>query len=117
MRSADWKALGSFGIILGVLLILGGLIAYSYTETRWIFEVAPYRDMAAPLMIAGIFLLVLGYTGNQRAREELRLENLPKPPSPIPPSSTQKRFCESCGTELSSTAKYCPRCGQQIKNQ
>jgi hypothetical protein len=116
MRSADWKALGSFGIILGILLILGGLVAYAYTETRWIFEVTPYRDMAAPLMIAGIFLLVLGYTGNQRAREEVKLEHPPTPPSPAPSSNIQKRFCENCGAELSGTAKYCPSCGQKIQS-
>jgi hypothetical protein len=116
MRSADWKALGSFGLILGALLILGGLFAYFYTETRWIFQVAPYRDMAAPLMIAGIFLLVLGYTGNQRAREEVKPERPPTPPSPVSPPDTQKRFCENCGTELSGIAKYCPSCGQKIQN-
>lgn len=29
----------------------------------------------------------------------------------------QKKFCHSCGTEMSSNAQFCPNCGQQATNQ
>jgi len=116
MRSADWKIIGSFGTILGVLLLIGGLFAYFYEEQRWIFVVAPYRDVAAPLVIAGVVLLVVGYVSNVRAREEMKIEALPKLPQPVAPPSVPKRFCMNCGTELSPSAKYCPSCGQKSKD-
>jgi len=115
VRSADWKLIGSFGTILGVLLLIGGLFAYFYEEQRWIFVVAPYRDMAAPLVIAGIVLLVVGYVSNARAREEKLRETLTKPPQPPVPSSVTKRFCTNCGTELAANTKYCPSCGQKTE--
>jgi len=113
MRSADWKVIGSLGIILGILLLLGGLFAYFYTEIRWFFVIAPYRDMAAPLIIVGVILLVVGFVSNARAQEEQKIEAIPKTPSPIPTPSVQKRFCANCGTELSAGVKYCPNCGQK----
>jgi ribosomal protein L40E len=93
---------------LGVLLFIGGLFAYFYEEQRWIFVVAPYRDLAAPLMIVGIVLLVLGYVCSARAEEERKFELLPPPKT----MEVTQKICKYCGYPLPSDAKYCPSCGR-----
>jgi len=117
MRSADWKALSRFGLILGSILLLGGLFAYFYFEVHgpsWFrYAVYPYQGSAGPLLISGVVLIVVGYVARQRAHEEMRLEALPTPPQPVPPSSVAKRFCINCGTEIPAGARYCPSCGQK----
>ena len=109
MRSADWRVIGSIGIILGVLLIVGGFIAYFYEEQRWIFVVAPYRDMAVPLFISGIVLLVVGYVSNTRAEEEKQLQI--ERARAIQPTAI---FCLQCGFALPQNAKFCPHCGKAL---
>jgi len=119
MRSADWRVIGSFGITLGVILLIGSFLAYVYEEQRWIFVVAPYRDLAAPLAIAGVVLLVVGYVSNNRAQEEKKLEAerakiITTPPTQPSPTQPAAKFCKYCGYALSSDAKYCSRCGKAL---
>jgi len=108
MRSADWKVIGSIGIILGVIFLAGSFFAYTYTERLWgILIVAPYRDLTAPLIIAGIVLLVVGLICTQRAEEERKLEVQRI-------AETKMKFCPHCGQALPLDAKYCTRCGKAL---
>lgn len=87
MKYADWRYIASICTALGVILLIGGVIAYAYSETLYLLgypigTTYPYRDYAIPLIIFGIVLLVIGVASFGRAKEERKLEvEIPKPSS------------------------------------
>ena len=66
MHSRDWKTISYIGLIIGIILIAGGLFAYSYEKTVWYYMVDyPFRQTGILLFVLGgiffalsIFLLV-----------------------------------------------------------
>lgn len=66
--------IGSIGLILLGAIFLGGVFALFYQEERssvhdgmFVLVSAPYQDIAVPLVIAGMVLLVVGFVGYTRA--------------------------------------------------
>lgn len=109
MKYEDWKYFAWICTVLGVLLLIGGGIAYSYEETVYwlgypIGTTYPYRDYSVPLFIFGVVLFIIGVASFGRAQEERKLE-IPKPVT---------RFCPQCGKALSPDVKFCPHCGKEL---
>ena len=114
MKYADWKYLATICTILGSLLLIGGFIAYAYSETLYILGLPyettyPYRDYAIPLIIFGVVLLVIGVVTFARAEEERKRE-MPKPVS----ASLKK--CPKCGMKFSPEYERCPACGVKLES-
>jgi ribosomal protein L40E len=107
MRYSDWKMISLLGLILGFLFLIGGIFAYVYYEQRWILVAYPFRDYAAPLIILGIVLLVVGYVAGERAKEEKKLAVEERP-------VTEMVYCSYCGTQNIKDAVYCKKCGKKI---
>ena len=111
MLNSDWKMITTFGIVLGALFLLGGLIAYQYTVTYGgaiglSIPDYPYREYAVPLFLVGVVLLVIGFVTNQRGNEELDVvEGKP---------TVSFCFCPSCGTKRDTDAQYCKKCGKKF---
>lgn len=70
MKYADWRYLATICTVLGVILLIGGVITYVYSETWFYLIYHPYRDYAIPLFIFGVVLLIIGVTSFGRAEEE-----------------------------------------------
>lgn len=47
-------------IVLGVVLLLCGFVAYLYWEESWLLATYPYRDLAVPLLVLGVVLIIAG---------------------------------------------------------
>jgi hypothetical protein len=114
MKYADWKYLASICTVLGVLLLLGGIIAYAYGENvsflgYTIGTIYPYRDYAIPLIIFSVVLLVIGVASFGRAEEERKLE-MQKP------VSVSLKKCPQCGMKFSLEYEHCPSCGVKLES-
>jgi magnesium-transporting ATPase (P-type) len=75
-RYRDWRIIGSFGYVFGVLFVLLGLYAYLYYyKTDWMDWIGsaftPYQNYAIPLIIAGIALFITGYIAEKRAIKKI----------------------------------------------
>ena len=46
--------------VLGGILLVGGFIAYFYEQWSWLGVTHPYRDIAVPLLVLGVVLIVAG---------------------------------------------------------
>jgi len=92
-------------------LVIGGLFAYFHTEQRLFFIVAPYREMAAHLVIIGVVLFVLGYVSNQRAEEEGKKEREDKTKEEF--QKKEFKFCIHCGEKIPKESEFCPKCGKK----
>jgi uncharacterized paraquat-inducible protein A len=93
---------------IGVLLIIGSFIAYTFSQTVVMIVIYPHREYAFPLLVLGIIIIVVGYA-------------LPLTPPfvPLAPSIGQldtPRFCTYCGRRTPhEAAQYCPSCGHQLE--
>jgi len=106
MQYSDWKMINSFGLGVGVLFLIGALLAYVYYERTWLGAWYPYRDYVAPLLISGFVLLVVGYVAGVRGIEERRLAE-ERPTAGIV-------YCSACGTQNEQDAVYCKKCGKKL---
>jgi tRNA(Ile2) C34 agmatinyltransferase TiaS len=97
--------IGSFGLFLGAIFLIGGVFAYFYSQRVFAFAIYPYRDYAAPLIIAGIVLLVIGVVTDQRAKEASIFEKR---------YSGNRSCCPHCGEIRDAGAIYCKKCGQKL---
>ena len=116
MKYADWRYLASICTVLGVILLIGGVIAYAYGETVYLLgypigTTYPYRDYAIPLIIFGVVLLVIGIASFGRAEEERKLEV--ETPKPV---SVSLKKCPQCGMKFSLEYEYCPTCGIKLES-
>jgi len=107
MRYSDWKMISSFGLGVGVLFLIGAILAYLYSEPTWLgLRWYPFRDYVAPLAISGIVLLAVGYVAGVRIIEERRLaEERP---------TGEVVYCSACGTQNEKDAVFCKKCGQKL---
>jgi len=101
MRSQDWNLFSRIGLILGIIFLLGGVLAYEYLG--WYF---PYQNLAVNLWISGIVLFVIGYFFSIRAREEMKFEK-------DRAFTSEVRYCSTCGQKMSENTKYCSNCGKE----
>jgi uncharacterized protein YjeT (DUF2065 family) len=78
MRVKDWEFIGYMALAVGIIFIVGGIIAYEYSESYYGVVDYLYRGDSADLWIGGVSLLVVGVGCLLYAREE----NKRIPPSP-----------------------------------
>jgi len=123
MSEADWRTVGYIGVTIGVLLLIGGFIAYYFPQDYYIlgYKIAtiyPYRDYSVGLFVAGVALAVAGGGSWWRADiEKQKNAQATRPAVPYPPQFAQsvpRKFCRFCGTENKSDAVFCEKCGRQI---
>jgi len=95
----------------GILLVIGGFIAYSYEVTTYLFTIPipsyPYRDLGIPLISLGIVMIIVGAVllSIKKPQAE-RMEERSALPS--------VKKCPKCGTEYPSAYIYCPKCKEKL---
>ena len=93
-KRSDFQLIGYIGTVLGALFLVGGVFAYSCSETHCNVIIPtfctteyPYREYAAGLLVAGVVLLVVGLAFLWRAEQEKPTQKailqVPKPPEAI----------------------------------
>ena len=73
MSTKDLKMIGEIALALGILLLIGGIIAATYYEVRgWLihYKYYPYAEYSPSLIIVGVVLLVIGIAVSRRLEEE-----------------------------------------------
>jgi len=89
---------GNWIIVLGVLLLIGGFIAYVYEqrhgwenpftgELMYLYSTYPYRDLGMLLIVLGVVLIIVG-----AVLKTLKKPEEEKQPSPPPPPTSTPIF-------------------------
>ena len=100
MKHFDWRTLVSICIFLGVISLIGSIVAWF----------CPYRSYASPLLIVGVSLLVVGVVSFSKAKEERKHEA-----EVAKSTSVALKKCPICGTRFSLEYEYCPSCGVNLE--
>ncbi len=79
MRFSNWRTVSSIGYSFGLVTLFVGIYAYLYYQTNVIGQIGlslyNYRNAAIPMIIAGAFLMILGFfTDKQYASKKNHLE-------------------------------------------
>jgi hypothetical protein len=95
-------------IFIGVLFILGGIIASQYSENETILgftygTINPYEPYVLPLIMFGVIVCVIGLA--------LPVSKVEAPTGRITYAPPQ-RFCIHCGAQITADSNYCPKCGK-----
>jgi hypothetical protein len=118
MQLSDWRIINTISITLGIIFLIGGGSLYYYAEGYGGFsgmlQAYEYRAYIAPLIIAGITLLVLAYASNQKITE---LKTIKDKQIPLKETTSDQevKYCMDCGTKTPQSAKFCPKCGKNLQ--
>lgn len=122
-KSDNERVMGSFRLLAGGLLLVGGLICllvgcitvledHSYSYGPPFTE----HEVAVLIMIGlGLCCTIWGGIAGFRA-----LKNMPVTPpnafsGPAAPPSAAVRFCPACGTRNAAGARFCSKCGAKMQ--
>jgi len=101
MKHFDWQTLASICIFLGVISLIGSIVAWF----------RPYRSYALLLLYVGVSLLVVGVVSFSKAKEERKHEA-----EVAKSTSVALKKCPICGTRFSLEYEYCPSCGVKLES-
>ena len=95
--------------ILGILLLIGGFIAYSYEYTVWGVPIGihPYGDLGITLMILGVVLIIAGAV----------ISSITKPRQESSKTEILSLICPKCGRLYPESYVYCPHCKVQLRRE
>jgi ribosomal protein L40E len=110
MKKSDFQLIGYIGLGLGVMLLIGAVLAYSLANMYLTPSIyydgklgRAYLNYSVILGVFGIISLITGLGFLWRARQET-----------TPPAITEKKYCRFCGSENKSDASYCVKCGKPL---
>ena len=114
--------LGVFGIICGILIIVGAVNLRSHPQAHatWGAVILVFSIISWVGAIGGFFIgFLLGLIGGilAIAWQPTQVQTAPAYAAPFPPATapTQaNRFCPNCGAPIDANATYCPHCGKQL---
>ncbi len=83
MKKKDFKLVGYLATILGLLLVAGGIFAFSITKVYpnsfsfcfCIYEEHPYAQLAETMVPTGIVLIILGLLSIGRAHYDKTIQD------------------------------------------
>jgi len=101
MKHFDWRTLASICVFLGVISLIGSIVAWF----------CPYRSYALLLLYVGVSLLVVGVVSFSKAKEERKHEA-----EVAKSTSVALKKCPICGTRFSLEYEYCPSCGVKLES-
>jgi len=85
LKKSDFQLIGYIGTVLGVIFLVCGIFAASYSEYLGVYY--PYAKYSVPLLTSGIVLLVIGLAFLWRATQEVTTQKVtpqvPKSPEAI----------------------------------
>jgi len=97
-------------VVFGILLTIGGFIAYSYVGTVYLYGVPvrgyPYRDFGIPVFIMGIITIIVGAF---LFAMKVEAERTKQRAVPVP-----LKKCPKCGIKYRGD-EYCPACGVKLE--
>ncbi len=113
MGSRGWKILSDLLAVVAIVLVIAGVIAYTYQVTIvtvvGIYSNYPYRGYAVGMGVGVIFCVVgsfaairIGRKIQQEELEQIKLMDL-------------ERQCPFCGAKVSPNAAYCQNCAKRIR--
>lgn len=124
---SDYRVNGTVVAVLGVLLFVSGIVAYSYEETLidlGFVEVVtyPYRDVGVLMMIGGLAMIVVGVvlaaimTTKPGMTYGPPIQQAMYSPEPqqyaySAPHPGGAAYCRRCGRLLPQGSVFCPTCG------
>ncbi|MEM3403967.1 MAG: DUF6114 domain-containing protein [Nitrososphaeria archaeon] len=103
---------GFFGVVCGVLMVVGAVMLYTNPEhhVAWGTAVIVFSFLSWIGAVGGLVIgFALGLVGGI-------LGIIWRPPQDfktLPPQAVT-RYCPNCGWAVDPTAKYCPHCGKQL---
>ncbi len=115
-------ALGLFGIIWGIIIIVGAinLRAHPDQHVTWgvvilVFSLISWVGAFGGFFIGFLLSLVGGILGIvwSPPRTQAPTPAYVPPPSAQAPSAAA-RFCPNCGASVNADTKFCPHCGKQL---
>jgi hypothetical protein len=106
------------GIVAGgILLLLVGLVASFYYESKTIFGIEymrtyPYQNAGIALIVAGAILIGFGaiYSSQKTAQQPIGASS----PATIHSFAIGNKFCAIRGEKLPQGATHCPKCGAVV---
>ena len=103
--------------VIGIVLVAGGFIAYTYEETTHVqffidIEVVnrPYQDEGMVMMVLGVIVLVVGIIV-AAIPTKTQTPPVQQPVYANPPGTAG--FCQYCGRPQAPGAVFCPGCGRK----
>jgi hypothetical protein len=106
-------------IVLGVLVLIIGIVAYAYPQQAsllgYTYTVGyPYRDLGTALIVLG-FVALIGGAAMKSESEEWRQRGHERAVAAAARPQTAdsgNKYCTGCGQNLRPTDAFCPRCGK-----
>ncbi len=113
MGSRGWKILSDLLAIVVIILVIAGVIAYTYQVTYvtllGTYSDYPYRGYVVGIGVGVLFCAVGSFAairiGHKIQLEELEQINL----------MNFERQCPFCGAKVSPNAAYCQNCAKRIR--
>jgi hypothetical protein len=100
---------GLWGVICGVIMVVGGAIMNSRPQQHWMWGMIVLIFSILSLgSLGGLFMgFILGLIGGA-----LGMAWRPSPAEPVQPMNLW--VCPSCGGTANPNASFCPHCGRQM---